>query len=243
MVLVTATLQKDLLEILLVIFWSLKAWHFPNDIANVFSEWPSFPYFHTRSDTSWFLEHQLMIPWPLSNVRYSWLGPFSDSAMTSKFLNVSRAKRKKKKKFFLGFLVKLWEKRDCRALYLFLRLWLNVVLVAELPFPPSFSFIWSHTCYWHLATALEEVMFPSSDSSLWHIQLWSDPSYLFNVSLFPYLLSVSIRLVSFNCPTNTVIISGFCWCSFPPAKPFFLFFSPIQIPLARQSPNRIYFFF
>ena len=90
-----------------VIFWPLKTWHFPNDIANVYSEQPSFPCLHTRSDTPWFLEHYLMTPWPLSNVRYSWLGPFSDSAITSKFLNVSRAKRKKK--FFLGFLLKLWE--------------------------------------------------------------------------------------------------------------------------------------
>lgn len=68
----------------------------------MFSEWPSFPCFHTRTDTSWFLEHQLMTPWPLSNVRYSWLGPFSDSAMTSKFLNVSRAKSEKKKKILPG---------------------------------------------------------------------------------------------------------------------------------------------
>ena len=137
-------------------------------------------------------------------------------------------------------LTEWWEKYGCWALCLFLRLWLNVVLVAELPFPPSFSFTWCHTCYWHLATPLEEVMSPSSDSSLWHIQLWSDPSYLFKVSLFLYLLS--IRLVSFHCPTNAVVISGFCLCSFPPAKPFLLLFSPIQIPLALQSPNRIYFF-
>lgn len=172
------------------------------------------------------LARSQILPWPLS----FWMS------------QEQRAKKKKKKKFFLGFSLKLWEKCDCWALYLFLRLWLNVVLVAELPFLPSFSFTWCHTCYWHLATSLEEVMFPSSDSSLWHIQLWSDPSYLFNVSLFLYLLSVSIRLVSYHCPTNTVVISGFCLCSFPPVKPFLLFISPIQIPLARQSPNRIYFF-
>ena len=83
-----------------VIFWQLKTRHFPNDIANVYSEQPSFLYLHTRSDTPWFLEHHLMTPWLLSNVRYSWLGPFSDSAMTSKFLNVSRAKRKKKYSFW-----------------------------------------------------------------------------------------------------------------------------------------------
>ena len=210
----------------------------------MFSEWPSFPCFHTRSDTSWFLEHQLMTPWPLSNVRYSWLGPFSDSAITSKFLNVSRAKsKKKKKKFFLGFLPKLWEKYDCRALYLFLRLWLNVVLVAELPSPPSFSFTWCHTCYWQLATLVEEVMFPSSDSSPWHIQLWSDPSYLFSVSLFQYLLSVSIRLVYFHCPTNTVVISGFCLCSFPPAKPLLLFFFfTYPNPSSSSKPKQNLFF-
>lgn len=169
------------------------------------------------------LAHSQILPWPLS------------------FWMSQEQRAKKKKKFFLGFLPKLWEKYDCRALYLFLRLWLNVVLVAELPSPPSFSFTWCHTCCWQLATPVEEVMFPSSDSSPWHIQLWSDPSYLFSVSLFLYLLSVSIRLVYFHCPTNTVVISGFCLCSFPPAKPL-LFFSPIQIPLVLQSPNRIYFF-
>ena len=76
-----------------VLFQSLKTWHFPNDTLNVFSEGPSFPCLHTRSNGSWILWQHWIAPWPLSNVRSSCLRPFSDSAVTSKFLRCPRSKR------------------------------------------------------------------------------------------------------------------------------------------------------
>lgn len=196
----------------------------------MFSEWPSFPCFHTRSDTSWFLEHQLMTPWPLSNVRYSWVGPLSDSAMTSKFLNVSRAKSKKKKKkkilpgIFTQAMGEIWLSSplsfpkalvECcaggRTPLLPVSVLHDATPVADSLPPP-----WKRSCS-HQVTPLYDTF----SSGL------TPPTYSVSASFCIYSLSLS-GWFYFHCPTNTVVISGFCLCSFLPAKPL-LFFHPIQI--------------